>query len=35
MQVGRLDGLERRPVRPVAFMMSAGGEEGAGEVGGE
>ena len=34
-QVGRLDGQERRPVRPVAFMMSAGGEEGAGDVGGE
>ena len=24
VQVGRLDGEERRPVRPVAFMMSAG-----------
>ena len=35
VQVGRLDGQERRPVRPVAFMMNVGGEEGAGEVGGE
>jgi hypothetical protein len=33
--VGRLDGQERHPVRPVAFMMSAGGEEGTGAVGGE
>ena len=35
VQVGRLDGQEKRPVRPVASMMSVGGEEGAGEVGGE